>query len=627
MNNLASQLMGGVRTSLRTLRRYDIAILLSFASIIALYLWLSPIRVHDLTLRDSLFPYKGEFEIHNSYRPPGNGTPVRKLIHRAKFEYNAFSQDIIHIRTLDCAEYVKLNGRNLLPKLTSGHLCNDYSGAYFDISDIAVPGTNQLEIKTRHTRPKHIVFFGFDVSSANLASPTYLALVCLLVVILFYCVFSRLVHSQLPIYALAILLVAILFRVYLVSNTHALQRSHDVYGHIEYMDILIENKALPKKEQCWSCYHPPFYFGTMATAKALLTKAGLTEFDTHKTLMLGSVASAAFCLYFGFLTIRRFFRWPAMQIFSMSLFAFLPSSTMHSIAINNDQWMFTLFTIAFYYFVVWWQTKTLRYYYISLIFASLSILVKANGIVMFALLGFFALGYAVSRYHQFFTMVKNFTPAVVIMGIALLINPIIDKTLRPPNEHPSNGSIISNAGGLNPALQVGNEARNYLYFDPVEFVNHPFVHPLDDGTGRQFFWTALLKTALYGEFRDEHIYNAGSPIRKAVAPISSVAFLILLCFVIVHAFLMRRDNMSRYGPLYALIVTCLAALIIIRSLIPSFPINDFRYIWTIMIAPCVLVPLAVDSCWQNNRPMLAYIGYGAMTASVVVSIVFCLSMR
>lgn len=627
MNNLFVPLLGRVRPVLLALRRYDIVMLFTVAVMIIAYLWLSPIRVHNLTLEDSLFPAKGEFAIANSYRPEGNGNSERTLLHRAQFEYNALSQDIIHIRTLDCQQYALLNGKDLLPKIVSGHLCNDYDGAYFDISELAVPGTNTLEIKTIHTRDHHMVYFGFDVSSANLESPVYLGLVCLLFVMAFYCLFTRLIRSSLPVYALGILLAAILLRVFVVSNTSALDRSHDVYGHIEYMDIIIDTKSLPLKERCWSCYHPPYYYATMAAGKALLTAAGLTEFNVYQFLMLCSVATYSICLYFAFLTIRRFFSRPSLQIFSMGLFAFLPSSVMHSVAINNDHWMFTLFTISFYYFVIWWQTKATRYYYISLVFASLSIMVKASGIVMFALLGFFALGYAIAHHRDFFSMVKRFTPAVLIMGVAVVFNPILDKVLRPVSDHAAGFSIIGNAQGLGSGLRVGNEPRNYLHFNPIEFVNKPFVHPIDDDSGRQYFWTAFFKTALYGEFRDFHAHNEGSLLRNAIAPVTSLAFLVLLMFILVHAFLMRRDNMARYSPLYALIATCVTALILMRCLIPSFPINDFRYVWSIMIAPCVLVPLAVDSCGQRNLPMLSYIGYAAMSASIFISIVFCLSMQ
>ena len=150
---------------------------------------------------------------------------------------------------------------------------------------------------------------------------------------------------------------------------------------------------------------------------------------------------------------------------------------------------------------------------------------------------------------------------------------------------------------------------------------------MDDNTGRQSFWAALFKTALYGEFRDFHKYNEGSTLRNAVAPIINLCFLVLLLFIIVHAFLMRRENMIHYRTLYALIGTCLAAIIFIRCLLPFFPMNDFRYIWTIMIAPCVLAPLAVDACRQRNLPMLSYIGYGSMTFSIVASILFSLSMQ
>lgn len=627
MNDFLASLRDRVRPIPGKLRRYDIAILGTVAVLIIAYLWLSPIRVHNLTLEDSLFPDKGEFEISNSYRPEGRGNPQRTLLHRVQFDYNVFSQDIIHIRTLDCHHYALLNGKDLLSKMVSGHPCDDYNGAYFDISELAVPGTNTLEIRTSHTRDPHIVYFGFDVSSANLQYPLYLGLVCLLAVIIFYLVFVRLIRSPLPLYALAILLLAILVRIYLVSNSHALERSHDVYGHIEYMDILIAEKSLPETLRCWSCYHPPYYFATMATAKALLTAAGLSEYNVYQFLMLGSVATYTICLYFAFLTIRRFFSRTDLQIFSMGLFAFLPSSVMHSIAINNDLWMFTFFTIAFYYFVVWWQTKITRYYYISLGFAAISVLVKVNGIVMFGLLGLFALGYALAHHREFFNMVKRFAPAVVIMGATLIFNPLVDKTLRPASEHASGGSIISNAQGMNPALRIGNEPRNYLYFDLMDFINHPFVHPIDDEGGRQYFWATLLKTGLYGEFRDPHIYDEGKTLRIALAPIINFAFLILAVFIIVHGVLMRRENMSRYSLLYALIATCIAALLFIRYLVPFFPVNDFRYIWTIMLAPCVLAPLAVDACRQRNLPMLSWIGYGAMSAFIFGNFLFCLSMQ
>ncbi|RZA07369.1 MAG: hypothetical protein EOO68_03535 [Moraxellaceae bacterium] len=626
MNNFFTALLGRAHPALDKLRRYDIAILLTIAAFIIAYLWLSPIRVHDLTLEDSHFPGRGEFSIPNSYRPDGNGDKQRTLLHRAEFEYNALSQKIIHIRTLDCQQYVLLNGKDLLPKNVSGNLCDDYNGAYFDISELAVKGTNKLEIKTQHIRSHHIVYFGFDVSSANLKSPLYLALVCFLAAIAFYCVFTRLIRSSLPFYALAIILVALLLRIWVVSNTSALERSHDVYGHIEYMDILIDTKALPEKQKCWSCYHPPYYFATMATVKVALKSLGVSEFNLYQFMMLCSVATHSICLYFAFLTIRRFFNRPSLQIFSMGLFAFLPSSVMHSVAINNDQWMFTLFSVAFYYFIVWWQTKLTRAYYISLLFASLSIMVKTSGIVMFALLGLFALGYAISQRRDFLAMAKRFSPAAALMFAALLFNPIADKIARPGNSG-GFGSIIGNAGGLGSGLTISNEARNYLHFDPVEFINHPFVHPIDDASGRQYYWTALFKTALYGEFRDFHAHNEGSSLRNAIAPISSIAFLLLLAFIIVHAFLMRRENMVRYGPLYALIAICLTASILMRALLPSFPINDFRYIWSIMIAPCVLAPLAVDICAQRNWPMLSYIGYGAMSASILVSFIFCLSMQ
>lgn len=626
MNDFVASLEGRVRPVLLKLHRFELAMLLSLAALILAYLWLSPIRVHDLTLEDSHFPAKGEFSIPNSYRPEGNGDSHRTLLHRAQFEYNALSQKIIHIRTLDCEQYVLLNGKDLRSSNVSGNLCDDYNGAYYDISELAVVGTNKLEVKTNHIRSHHIVYFGFDVSSANLKSPGYLTLLCLLVSILFYCVFSRLIRSSLPIYALAIILVALLLRIWVISNTSALERSHDVYGHIEYMDILIDTKALPEKTKCWSCYHPPYYFATMATLKVVLKSAGLSEFNLYQFMMLCSVAIHSICLYFGFLTIRRFFNRPSLQLYSMGLFAFLPASVMHSVAINNDQWMFTLFTVAFYYFTVWWQTKVTAAYYKSLLFASLCILVKASGIVMFALLGFFALGYALSQRQNFILMIKRFGPAAAFMFAALLFNPILDNIARPGNSG-GFGGIIGNAGGLGSGLNIGNEAQNYLHFDPVEFINHPFVHPIDDASGRQYYWTALLKTALYGEFRDFHAHNEGSKLRNAIAPISSLAFLLLLSAIIVHAFLMRRDKLLRYGPLYALIATCLTASIFMRALLPSFPINDFRYIWSIMIAPCVLAPLAVDACSQRNLPMLSYLGYGALSASILVSFIFCVSMQ
>jgi len=622
-----SRALAATLPALRLLKRLELGLLILILLSACLYLHLSPLRFYNLTVEDSLFPNRGEISTRNNYRPQGRGAEGRILKHRAEFDYNWISQETLHIRTLDCAQSLKINGVELELRPLSGHVCDDYNGAYFDISEYIVPGKNTLEAQSLHRNPEHIVYFGFLLRSANLKDPLYFAICCLAVAIAFYLLFTRLLRSSLPAYALFMLLSVVLLRIYLVSNTHALERSHDVYGHLEYMNIMIAERSLPASDRCWSCYHPPLYFAIAALAKGLLGEAGLTDFSAFQWMMLASVAMHSIALYFAFLTIHRIIRSTLCRILAMGLFSTLPASAAHSVAINNDQWMFAFAIMAIYYFVLWWQIDKTRFYYISLLLAAASVVTKPNGIVIFALLGFFALGRSAARYKEAPLMVARFAPALGIMLAALAVNPSLDRLLRPASINQGSPSIIQNAGGLSAQLKLQNQVANYLSFDPVSFVSKPYVHPLIDETGRQYFWTALAKTAMYGEYRDLYLHHDGKGFRNVIAPIGNALFLILTVFTIVHALLASKETLNRLAPLYGLAVLSVAALLFIRIYLPYFPMNDFRYIWPAMIAPCILAPIAVEAARKCKLPALSALGQCSLALFILSNFAFILLMR
>ena len=64
-----------------------------------------------------------------------------------------------------------------------------------------------------------------------------------------------------------------LLRIRYVLTTPYWLREHDVWFHVEYLQLVSETLSVPAFDQCWLCYHPPLYYYLLApwlrTAQAI----------------------------------------------------------------------------------------------------------------------------------------------------------------------------------------------------------------------------------------------------------------------------------------------------------------------------------------------------------------------
>jgi hypothetical protein len=133
------------------------------------------------------------------------------------------------------------------------------------------------------------------------------------------------------------------------------------------------------------------------------------------------------------------------------------------------------------------------------------------------------------------------------------------------------GAIVGNAGNLNDALALRNDAAAYLVFDPVQVVLHPYASPWDDAQRRQYFWEYLFRSAFSGEFDFGDAHRA----MQQWMLIGMLASLCVLAPIGIAWSLLRAPRRS--SPMLLLLALSLGAHAAFRWKYPYSSSQDFRY--------------------------------------------------
>ena len=370
-------------------------------------------------------------------------------------------------------------------------------------------------------------------------------------------------------------------------------REHDVGGHLEYVQFILDHGRFPRASEGYLAYHPPLYYGVAAAQWKLLSLAGVARDAILRSLQAQSLA---YELGFVVLSIgtaklwldripddafgRRLSSRGALTALLAVLLLVWPSTVIHSVRLGNDDLTYLLFAAGLYFASRWWLGSRDRDLYLAGLFAALGMLTKTNGVLLFAVLGVLfvvRLGF-VDGERRAMTYVRRAWPvaAFFVVSTGLNLGGAIVETVS--GRRPS--LLVGNAAGITEKLDVGNRAENYLWFDLRTFVTQAFTSPGDDAKGRQFFWNYTFKTGLFGEFTYAH------PVLWNLAVVLSVAFLLLLVLVAVGLCLASAKEWVGELPLLVVAALLTAGLAYLRMSMPKACSNDFRYIVPV-IAPFV----------------------------------------
>lgn len=363
---------------------------------------------------------------------------------------------------------------------------------------------------------------------------------------------------------LLLFLLGLFLRVAYTQNTGYRERSYDVDGHLEYINIIADKHHIPDASEGWSCYHPPLYYLGAVPVKYISSWFGLSQ--TGATQWYSLFISLA-TLAFGLACLRIFAFGRAFWIAAI-LWTFWPGFVLSAPRIGND--------ILFYFAHVLCLWACLRYITESkgnfLLIAVLSAFAaywsKSTGAITIALT---ALTMVIHFIPRVFSYAKKFKSEYFSIGIFAALSITAGALML------RSKGLIANTSGLNGHLKVGKDPVHFLYFDIPNFIAQPFTSAWADGKGREYFWNYLAKTSLFGEFE-----LTSSELGIWLATIISVAFIILLIIGIIGLWKTKWSKASII--LGAQAIAFFTATAYLRYKYPYSCSNDFRFIMPVLLS-------------------------------------------
>ncbi|MBD3238317.1 MAG: hypothetical protein GF332_01595 [Candidatus Moranbacteria bacterium] len=387
---------------------------------------------------------------------------------------------------------------------------------------------------------------------------------------------------------LLIFISAILIRIHYINQTPYQINTHDVGGHIEYIEYISKYYKLPQKQACWECWHPPLYYIISAITYKMFLLIYNNKDIALKSLQCQSLLFMLGVLFFSLKIAKQYIVSKKYLILFLALISFWPSLIIHSGRIGNDLLLYFFVIVSLHLTLLWNKFSKNQYLYLASLFAGLALITKLSGLVSFVFIGVIFI--MKNKKHIF--VLKNIKALFIIFLIFLLF--YIPNYIRPDNKKFT--TLIENIHELENVheLKFKNEPINYLVFDFRNFIKHPIANGLDTNEQSKLFWNFLIKTSISIEW-----FNPGDKINHTI--ISIINFLALLIYMItlLYIFISKKICINKIKSLLIFICLFLFSIIIMRIFNPYSCVGDFRYILF------TLIPLFIIFVYLNQKANIA----------------------
>ena len=500
----------------------------------------------------------------------------------------------------DCVTSLRVNGTDLPFRNYPGH-CNWNQGFILDKSEIE-----------RHVG-KGVSNFHIEIALRNNGGPGGINaefqsngfLMSFLSVVFFLCIggliFSIGARFNIDRRLLLIFFFGLLLRVGYTQATFFDERGHDTGGHVRYMQIIAENRHIPKSDECWTCYHPPVYFIASAGVWNISRWFGWVPQNAVKWF---DFLISLFALGFGIACIKNSL-WGMPRYIAALLWSVWPGFILASPRIGNDILFYAMHIVALWGCIRYIKTGMGKYLLTAVISAAVAYWTKSTGAIAFGLVGLTVLMQSVPRLLRGLGRLE-WTSIGLLLAVGTIV---IVRVLG--------GDIVANAAGNDNSVLVQSNPGNFLFFDIRTFLTHPYTDPWHDEFGRQFFWNYLAKTSLFGEFT-----LLSTKAGYWLAALVSASFLVMLGFGLRGFW---KSKMTKLNVLLAAqALFFFAAMIMLRLKYPLSCSNDFRYIVPVLLSciPWVAEGMAGDEASGK----LKVCGIASVAVFVVCSSLLILSL-
>ena len=471
----------------------------------------------------------------------------------------------------DCAQFVTINDKRI-PLHDMPGRC-DYSKGFVlskkFVSEYRTGTTTHFEFEIRNGGgPAGLTVFPKESSLLydvlKYTTMVLLALFCMLLA-------RRLRMSR----TLCLLvLLGVFIRVLFFAGIPYTTYSNDVDGHVSYVQYIAENLAIPDKDYCWTCYHPPVYY-TMAMPSFKV--ASWMGIQGTSGLQAFSLLLSTLTLFFGLLFLRKTLQGASLNIASL-LWTLWPVLIMVAPRISNDQMFIFLHVFCMWAGINYLKSGRGKYLVLAAIATPLAYWTKTTAVVTLGMFFLFAVGgYFLNV--RYLKATKSEVVAWIVFSLTL-VGIVAQKLV-------ADSALVGNAHALNHKLMVPNEFVNYVYLDLKSYLTYPFTSAWDDAMGREFFWNYTLKSSLFGEFR----LGDSAPI-KVLASLMGTILLALIAYA-VRGFWKTKSS-AEYWVIFLNGFAFIAALMAFRIMVPYSCSNDFRFIVPVLLSFVYFVALGVN---------------------------------
>jgi hypothetical protein len=400
-----------------------------------------------------------------------------------------------HILHTGIIAAIRVNDKPIDASLVAALPPDDERGITLDFDPLLHPGGNTIEI-TLAQRDMPPPLHAIDIQASRM-DPLLLPL-CLLVLLLIGAYGAVLLRTlrflQKAQWIGVIFLGGTLLRTLYVLATRYPHRAYDWWGHLEYIKEVAGGTLLPAARDGWITYHPPLYYWIGGLGVRLATLVGTGESGVIALLqiasLLFSLLTLAAGIWIGVLLFRGKDAQPKLLLYA-TLLAVLPSLIYPASQISNDTLFNLLSFLSLGVLITFWKNPRVRTWVLLGFLVTLTALTKGNGLVMAG-----SAGLVLLLCEKLSLMRK--ARLLSLLGSILAVGAGWIYVLRLGIE---GSSFVGNAYRLHENMLRAPSWEQFLTFNPLRIVLHPYITPTFDFTEPQSLWEHLFGTTLFGWFR------------------------------------------------------------------------------------------------------------------------------
>lgn len=306
-------------------------------------------------------------------------------------------------------------------------------------------------------------------------------------------------------------------------------------------------------------------------------------------------------------------------LIGLSLFVFWPISVVKATDVNNDMLVMAFILWSFCHTLDWYKKPVWESARNVLLIGAVAMCIKSSGMVAFAIFG-------VATFLLFYErrlFVKDLASKRYILLGCVCVLLSVSNTVRlyaDRNEGDGRSLLVFHDIIGHPQLWYPEDKPSYyLSFDYEKYLNVPFYNSFEDSSGRKYFWNALLKTSLFGEWTWQ---------KPQVAISLSILFLAMTLYLFYESFYLKikPKNMRECIFLSRVIMGLfIAMLMAFRIQFPAGCNQDMRYIYAILPIFTALYAASIQNLWQWRKTYAASFGLALYGSFTMLSIYFMLA--